>query len=432
MERWSSHIGFILAAVGAAVGIGNIWRFPALLGQNGGGAYLIPYLIAVFFFALPLMILEIAIGRHFRGTVVSSFKAVRPGFSTIGWLICAIIFLILSYYIIIAGWTLAYAVFSATGDSATFASFSGSWMPVLYGIGAVILTGLVVAAGVRAGIERIAVIMVPIIIVVLGALVIYCMTLPGFTEGILFMFTPDFSVLSRPGIWIAAFGQAFFSLSVGEGILLTYGSYMAKEQDILRSCLIITLADVGIALLAGLIIFPIVFTFGLSPTAGTELAFTTLPLAFSLMPAGQLIAVAFFIVLFFAAFTSSVAMLEVSVASVQEAAGWSRKKTAAILTGILLLVSLLSALSYSAARLSIAGIPVLDIMDETIGTLGLHLAAIVIALAFTWFLPREIFEAETGGATGFGRLTFILCKYVIPASLLVISAMYIIPRLVSF
>jgi NSS family neurotransmitter:Na+ symporter len=426
MERWSSHFTFILAAVGAAVGIGNIWRFPALLGQNGGGAYLVPYLVAVFLFALPLMVLEITMGRHFRGTVVSSFRALRPEFRIAGWLLVAILFLILSYYIVITGWTLGFAVLSATGEATTFSGFTASYLPVAYAALAVFLTGIVVALGIREGIERVSVLMVPVIIVLLAIMALFCTTLIGFGEAVHFLFTPDFSVLTHAELWVAAFGQAFFSLSVGEGILLTYGAYMAKDQDIPRASLVICIADLAVALLAGLVIFPIVFSFGLSPTAGTELAFTTLPLAFSLLPAGRLFAVAFFVVLFFAAFTSSVSMLEVAVSSVQEAAGWGRRKTVAVLTAILLFASLVPALSFSAMNLSLSGIPVLDIMDETVGTLGLHLAAAILAIAFTWFLPRTIFDAETGRDSPLIRLAFFLCKYVIPAVLLTTIGIHLI------
>lgn len=425
-ERWSSHFTFLLAAVGAAVGIGNIWRFPALLGQNGGGAYLVPYLIAVFVFALPLMVLEITVGRHFRGTVVSSFKALRTEFRIAGWLLVTILFLILSYYIVITGWTLAYAVFSATGDETTFSLFTASYLPVLYGILAVLLTNIVVALGVREGIERVSVMMVPVIVLLLGFMALFCTTLSGFGEAVRFLFTPDFSVLTHAEIWVAAFGQAFFSLSVGEGILLTYGAYMAKDQDIPRAGLVICIADLAVALLAGLVIFPVVFSFGLSPTAGTELAFTTLPLAFSLLPAGRLFAVAFFVVLFFAAFTSAVSMLEVAVTSVQEAAGWGRRRTVTVLIAILLLVSLVPALSFSAMNLNLYGIPVLDIMDETIGTLGLHLAAAILAIAFTWFLPRGVFEAEIGRDSALTRLAFLLCKYVIPTVLLLTIGIHLV------
>ncbi len=418
MERWSSHFGFILAAIGAAVGIGNIWRFSAVLGQNGGGAYLIPYFIAVMVFALPLMILEITMGRRFRGTIVSSFREVRPGFRIIGWMMCAIVFLILSYYLVITGWTIAYTLFSATGDTVTFSGFTGSYLPVLFAVIAVLLTGIIVSAGVTKGIERISIMLIPVCIMILIIMALYTATLPGFNEGIRFLLTPDYSVLLHADLWVAAFGQSFFSLSVGEGILLTYGSYMAKDQNIPKAALIITIADLFVALIAGAVIFPIVFSYGLSPTVGAELAFTTLPIAFSLMPAGQFFAIAFFAVLFFAALTSAVSMLEVCVAAVDEAAGWTRRKTTMILTGLLLFITLLPALSYSTAKLSVNGIPLLDVMDETVGTLGLHIAAILLAVAFTWFLSPDVFCSELGKATRLNRIIYFLCKYVIPAALL--------------
>lgn len=426
MERWSSHLGFILATIGAAVGIGNIWRFSSLVGENGGGAFLIPYLIAVFIIALPLMILEITMGRRFRGTVVSSFAALRPEFRILGWLICAVVFLILSYYIVITGWTLAYATSSALGTTTSFATFTGSYIPVIFGIIAIVLTGIVVSFGIQKGIERIAITLVPLMIGILILMAVFCATLSGFWEAVLFIFTPDFSVLSRPDLWVAAFGQAFFSLSVGEGILLTYGAYMSKDDDIFKSATIITVADTGIALLAGVIIFSIVFTFGLAPAAGTELAFTTLPLAFSLMPAGYFVAIAFFLVLFVAAFTSAISLLEVCVASVQEASGWSRTKTATILTAILLLVSLGPALSYSAAQLSFWGVPVLDFMDETIGTLGLYLTAIIIAVAFTWFLPHKTGGAKPAAGSTIKRAVFFVCKYIIPVTMVILIVLHMI------
>lgn len=419
MERWSSNIGFILASIGAAVGIGNIWRFSAVLGQNGGGAYLVPYFIAVFVFALPLMILEITMGRQFRSDVVGAFRKVRPEFRVIGWLLCAIVFLILSYYLVITGWTVAYTFFSATGSNVVFSGFTGTYLPVIFAIFSVVVTGIIVSIGVQKGIERISVILIPVCIVILVILALFSTTLPGFGEALTYLLTPDFSVLLHADIWAAAFGQAFFSLSVGEGILLTYGSYMAKDQKIPSAALIITVADIGIALLAGVVIFPIVFSYGLSPAIGAELAFTTLPIAFSLMPAGQIFAVAFFAVLFFAALTSSVSMLEVCVAAIEEAAGWARRMTTLVVTGLLLVTTLFPALSYSAMKLSFLGLPVLDLMDETVGSLGLHVAALLLAVAFTWFLKEDLFSAYLGGPTRLNRLLFLLCKYLIPVGLLV-------------
>jgi len=420
MERWSSHIGFILAAIGAAVGLGNIWRFSAVLGQNGGGAYLIPYFIAVFFFVLPLMILEIAMGRRFRGTAVSAFAAVRPEFRPIGWLICAVSFVILGYYLVITGWTIAYLIFSATGETITFAGFTGTFQPVIFALIAALVTSIVVSAGVRAGIERISVILIPSCIGILVILAAYSTTLTGFTEGMHYLFTPDFSVLTKTDIWLAAFGQALFSLSVGEGILLTYGAYMAPEQDIRKSALVITVADFSVALLAGIVIFPIVFSNGLSPAVGSELAFSTLPLAFAALPAGRLLAVAFFAVLFFAAITSAVSMMEVCVAAVTEAAGWSRRRTTFVLSVLLVPAVLLPSLSYSALHLSFAGNPLLDFLDETVGTLGLHIVAILLAVTFTWFVPEKVFLSETKSASYLNRFIFGLCRYLIPAILIML------------
>ncbi len=418
MDRWSSQIGFVLAAIGAAVGLGNIWRFSAVLGQNGGGAYLIPYFIAVFVFALPLMILEIAAGRRSRGTVVSAFAAVRPGFAIAGWIVCIVSFLITSYYLVITGWTLAYLTFTVTGTGISFAAFTGSYEPVLFALACAIITGLVVSAGVREGIERLVVVLVPFCIGILVIMALYSTTLPGFSAGLAYLFTPDFSILADPGIWLAAFGQALFSLSVGEGIMLTYGAYMADEQDIRRSALLITVTDTSVALLAGLVIFPVVFSYGLSPAAGAELAFTTLPMAFAAMPFGHILAIAFFAVLFSAAITTTVACLEVCVAAVRHTTPWSRKKTSLILTLLLLALTLLPALSYSALRLTIANVPVLDFMDETAGTLGLHLTAILLAVVFCWFSPQQSFYESVGGATRVNRAIFLLCRYLIPAVLI--------------
>ncbi|HNQ30060.1 MAG TPA: sodium-dependent transporter, partial [Methanolinea sp.] len=190
-EHWSSGAGFVLAAIGSAVGIGNIWRFSAVVGQNGGGAYLVPYLIAVFAFAMPLMILELAMGRHFQGTVVSAFCSVRAEFRVLGWLLCAIIFLVLSYYLVIAGWTAAYALFSLSGETVPFASFTGGVLPVLFFLFTAVITAAVISKGIQKGIERLSVVLIPISLSILVILALYNATLPGFAEGILFLFTPD-------------------------------------------------------------------------------------------------------------------------------------------------------------------------------------------------------------------------------------------------
>ncbi|HDQ16499.1 MAG TPA: sodium-dependent transporter [Bacteroidetes bacterium] len=419
MEKWSSKFGFILAAVGSAVGIGNIWRFSSVVGQNGGGAYLIPYLIAVFLFALPLMILELAVGRHFQGNVVSSFGKVKKKFRFFGWIICAIVFVILSYYLVITGWTLGYLISSLTNSGTTFSEFTSTPQPLIYFFITVIITGFIVSFGVKKGIERISSLLMPFAFLLLIALAVFCTTLSGFGEGINFLFNPDFSVLSNPMIWGAAFGQAFFSLSVGFGVLLTYGGYLEKNTNIVHSSLIITIADLSVAFLAGMIIFPIVFTFGLTPGMGAELAFTTLPIAFDILAYGQLLAIAFFLLLFFAALTSSIGMLEVSIAAVMEKFSFSRRKTSIILTLLLLIVGLPAALSYSSVNLSVFGVKVLDFLDETLGTIGLPITALLTTIVFTWFLQKKIFAEELQESKRWASLVLYTTKYVIPVILIV-------------
>jgi len=417
MERWSSRLGFLLAAIGSAVGIGNIWRFSAVVGQNGGGAYLVPYLLAVFVCGVPLLALEMAAGRHFRGDVVTVFHAVRHRFRIIGWFICVVVFLILSYYLVITGWTLAYLVFALGGSGVSFAGFTGSFLPLLFFFLAALATGGVISLGVRAGIERINTFLLPVIYVILGIMVVYALTLPGFDEGIAYFLTPDFSVLGDPRIWSAAFGQAFFSLSVGYGILITYGAYIEGGTRIGQSSMIIAAADTLASMLAGLVIFPLVFTFGLQPAMGAQLAFVTLPRAFDLMPFGRIFAVAFFFLLFAAALTSAISMLEVGVASVEGSSGLSRRRVTVILTALVIIVGLPSALSYTGAALSVGGIRILDLMDGTVGTMALPVTALLIAVVFTWYAGRGLLAEELGSEPGWLKMVEPVAKYLAPAVL---------------
>jgi neurotransmitter:Na+ symporter, NSS family len=421
-ERWSSRFGFILAATGSAVGIGNIWRFSAVVGESGGGAYLLPYFVAVVLFGAPLMMLEFSIGRHYRADLVSAFKRVSRRFEILGWIIATIVFTILSYYLVITGWTLAFLVMSSTGVAQDFDRFTGGMWPVFSFAACALVTGLIVAGGVRAGIERLATIVMPLAFVILAALALYAVTVDGWGEAVDFLFTPDMARLSEPGIWSAAIGQAFFSLSVGFGVLLTYGAYLDDEVDIVRSTMWIAGADVLVALLAGMVIFPIVFTHGLEPTVGAELAFTTLPAAFDLVPGGTILAPAFFLLLFLAAITSAVSIAEMNVAAVRNATSLTRRQTAAILTGLVFLLGLPSALSYSSVNLEVFGWRVLDLLDDTVGTMGLPIAGLIIVLVFTrhrvmTWLPQQL---ET--ATHAARLWLVPnLRYVVPVVLAVVT-----------
>ena len=418
MEQWSTRLGFVFAAIGAAVGLGNIWRFPAVVGQNGGGAYLVPYLIAAVAFAVPLMILEISVGRSLKADVVTACRHVRSEFEIVGWLIGGSVLAVLSYYLVITGWVLAFAAFSVTGSGTSFGSFTGSYLPIVTFLISTIAVGAIVSLGVQGGIERMANVLIPLTFVVLVSLAAYVTTLSGFGAGARFFLTPDGSVLSDPMIWSAAFGQVFFSFSVGMGVMLTYGSYLDMEANVPRSAITIAFADLVVAMLAGIIIFAIVFTVGAEPTAGTELAFSTLPAAFEAMPFGSVVAVCFFGLLFVAAIAPSVSMLEVGVAGAMRTTGWSRRRTSVAMTGVIALAGLPSALSYSAVELSVFGRPFLDVLDSTVGTLGLPLGAIALVVVFAWMQEEATLREQIGNS-----IVLPLVKYVVPVVLIVVTTL---------
>lgn len=421
MEQWSSRMGFLLAAIGAAVGLGNIWRFPAVVGENGGGAYLVPYLIAAAGFAIPLMILEISVGRSLRADIVSACRQIREEYEIIGWLIGGSVLAVLSYYLVITGWVLAFFVFAIAGVDTSFATLTSSNLPLLFFIISTGIVGIIVSLGVKSGIERMATILIPLTFVILLGLMVYVAFLDGFGAGLDFFLTPDMAVLSDPIIWSAAFGQVFFSFSVGMGVLLTYGSYLDATTTVPKSAIMIAIADLAVAIISGIIIFSIVFTFHLEPSSGTELAFVTLPVAFGMMPFGEMVAILFFGLLFVAALAPSVSMLEVGVAGSMRATDWSRRKASVVMTALILLAGLPSALSYSAFDLRVFGRPFLDVLDGTVGAYALPVGAIGIIIIFTWIQDDEAVRTQLPS-----NLLIVLVKYVVPAVLVVVTGLRLI------
>lgn len=329
--EWSSRIGFVLAAAGSAIGLGNIWKFPFEVGNHGGAAFVVAYLFFCFILCFPVMVTEIAIGRKTNKNPVGAYKALGfKGWSFVGILgiFCGVI--ILSFYNVVAAWAFGYFIEMITGNFAIgsqFGDFTKDWLKIgLYGIIFMSTTAFIVSRGVSAGIERAAKILMPSLLAIMVFLVIYAFTLPNAMDGVTFYLVPDFSKLSLQ-VMYSALGQAFFSLSLGMGALITYGSYLSKRENIISSAALITLADVGIAFVAGLMMFPLVFSQGIEPSGGAGLIFITLPGVFeSLGPVlGVVIGTLFFVLLSFAALTSTVSLLEVPVSFAVDELGLRRK-----------------------------------------------------------------------------------------------------------
>ena len=412
-EKWSSALGFVLASIGSAVGVGNIWRFPYIVGANGGGAFLIPYLVAVFLFGLPLLMLEFALGRHFRTSVVPAFGSIGKRFRLAGFFLVFVTGMILSYYLVITGWVLAYFLFFISGKPIPFSEFIDSYYSLIFFLVSAGITFIVVRAGVKQGIEKLSKLLIPLLFIMLLALAAYALSLPGAERGIEFYLTPDFGRLSDPLVWTAAFGQAFFSLGVGLGIMLTFGSYM-RDEKLVKSSVIIAVSDTLVALMGGLVIFPIVFSFGVDPASGVKLAFITLPPVFQEMSLGLLLGAIFFLLLFFAAITSAVSMLELPAATLMDSYGFERKKATLTALIIVILIGLPSALSYTSLKLELFGVPVFDINDFAFGTIGIIAAGLVLSLIAGWSLDPGIVIREIRGGKTMQKLFILIINFFIP------------------
>lgn len=414
---WSSRAGFILAAAGSAVGLGNVWGFPTQVGQGGGAAFVVVYLLCVLLICAPIMAGEIALGRRTRQSPVGSFAALAPGRRW--WLVGGLGVLagtgILSFYSVIAGWAVAYVWFTATGAvtgtpeeiGRFFSEFTGngvlSAVLALLVIGA---TAAVLLGGVRTGIERVTKALMPLLVLLLVALALRAVTLPGAGAGLAYYLRPDPARLADVGVFTAALGQAFFSLSLGMGCILTYGSYFSRRDGIASSALWIVLLDTSIALLAGFIIFPVGFSIaGFDPTtSGPGLIFTVLPRLFTEMPGGQLFGGAFFLLLSVAALTSTISLLEVPVSHCVDALGWSRTKAVAVVAAAISALAVPSALGNGAVALFTSlpglGMGFLDLMVVVWNEFALPLGGCLTALFVgrIWGVERALEELRAEGA----------------------------------
>ncbi len=394
-DQWGSKLGFIMAAAGSAVGLGNLWKFPFLAGQNGGGAFVLVYFIILFVVGFTLMMAEITIGRYAQLNAIGAYRKIRAGWGWVGSLGVLAGFLILSFYSVIGGWIISYLVKAISGSFNTadvkvlgnmFAEFTTSTgMPIFYHGVFMLLTLGIVVGGIQNGIEKYSKIMMPALLGMLFLVMIRSVTLDGAMEGIKFFLTPDFSKITG-GVILAALGQVFFSLSLGMGCMITYGSYLSKDENIPQSSMIIPLVDTGVALLAGLAILPAVFAFGFSPSAGPGLLFITLPAVFSKMPMGSLVGAAFFVLALFAAVTSSISLLEVCVSYVVDEWKWTRRKATLIISGMIFALGVPCSLSqgpWSHITL-IKGKNILDSVDFLATNVLLPLGGIFLSIFIGW------------------------------------------------
>ncbi|MEE8525068.1 MAG: sodium-dependent transporter [Thermoanaerobaculia bacterium] len=436
--KWSSRLGFILAAAGSAIGLGNIWRFPYTAGQYGGGAFILLYLAFVALIGIPVLLAELSMGRNTERNAVGAFKALLPGswWPWVGGLGVVTGFGILSFYSVIAGWTLYYAFKSLTGEfggdfgaEASGAIFSaltadGSLMVILTAV-FLLLTALVVRRGVSAGIERTVKVLMPVFFAVLVLLVIRSVTLPGADKGLSFLFSFDLSKLANPAAVGSALGQALFSLSIGMGAMITYGSYLSREENLPRAGVIVAFFDTGIALVAGLMIFPAVFAMGGSPAAGPGLVFVTMPTVFGQMPAGNFMAFAFYALLAIAALTSTISLLEVIVAYFVDEKGWSRERATWSMTAACFALAIPSALSNGAVDFlsKLPGGGFLGLCNIIFGNYFLSIGAVFICLfvGWKWGIGKALEEMRHGdGVLPAGKLWGIMVRYVCPVAVVAV------------
>ena len=432
--HWSSRMAFILAVTGSAVGLGNIWKFPYIAGQNGGGAFVLVYLACVVLIGMPVMMSEILIGRRGRRNPVATMKLLgeEEGSSRNWQLVGAMGVLagifILSYYSVVAGWTLAYVVKSASGVFAgaspaevgnQFGHYVGSWQLVaLSHTLFMALTVFVVARGVERGLEQAVRFMVPALLLLMVVLLGYSISSGYFGQGLAFMFTPDFSKLSWESV-LAAMGQAFFTLSIGMGAIMAYGAYLPEETSITGASAAVVIADTSIAMLAGLVIFPLVFANGLDPADGPGLVFDTLPLAFGQMAGGVFFSTIFFVLLSFAAWTSAIGLMEPAVAWLVERFNRTRAQ-AAVMVGLLIwAVGFGSVLSFNVlADFKFYKGTIFDNVDHLTSNVMLPLGGLFIVVFAGWIMCRNSTADELGGAGLVYKLWRFLARVVAPVGIL--------------
>lgn len=433
-NQWTSKLGFILAAAGSAIGLGAIWKFPYMAGTNGGGIFFLIFLLLTCFIGAPILIAEFAIGRKAQTDAVSAYRKLTPNslWHWLGYGGVAVSFIILSFYSVVGGWILSYlgrglmGSLTSTSDYDSLFSniISNPVEAVMSQLIFIVMTILVVQAGVQQGIERASKYMMPALFILFIVLVIRSLTLEGAYEGVKFLLYPDFSEITAETI-LYALGQSFFALSVGLSVMVTYASYLSKQENIVKSAFSVVGLNIFISLLAGLVIFPAVFALGFEPGAGPGLVFVVLPAVFNEMAFGGLFFTIFLILLLFATLTSAFSMLEIVVAVIVKE-NKSKRKMVSWLAGILVfIVGIPSALSFGVlSEVKIAGKTIFDFADFITSNIGMPLGALLISLYIGYRLPRRLVKEELElGTNGIGVLFdiwYFLIRYIVPVGILLV------------
>ncbi len=434
---FNSRFGAIAASAGSAIGLGNIWRFPYVAGENGGGAFLFIYLIIILVIGLPMLISEFTIGRYTQKNIFGTFNELAPKkpWYLIGVLGIVSAVFVLSFYVVVSGWTVSFLIDAITGAqmsmtsgeiTESFKSFSTSGTePLIYIILFLLITAGVVAMGIQKGIERSNKVLMPMLLLILFILCVNSFTLDGFKEGVSFIFKPDFSKITTDVV-LNALGQAFFSLSIGMGTMMTYGSYIRKQDNMLFTASSVAFMDIFIALLAGIAIFPAVFTFGIEPASGPDLVFITLPNIFAQMPGGYFLGILFFLLLFVAALTSAISVMEVVIASLTEEFKWGRMKSVAILTLVILVTGTFASLSLNPdLAINVLGVSLFDIFDKGVSLYLMPIGGLFIMLFAGWVFGKERYKKElsssgTYNVTYYFTILRFIIKFVAPVAIAVI------------
>ena len=440
-DSFGSRFGALVAMAGSAVGLGNLWRFPYLVGENGGAAFIIVYMVFVFLLCLPIFISEFVIGRRSQRNAYAAFRDLSGGsaWRWVGLFTIIVPMIVLSYYSVIGGWSVEYLLksitFSFTGDASQgafhsmFTDFvSSTWAPLAVHTVFLLVTTLIVIVGIKDGIEKFSKVMMPLLFFMVVAIAVYSVMLPGASAGLDYLFNPDFSKITGKAC-AAALGQAFFSLSLGFGTIMTYASYVSKKENILFQSTATAVSDLMFALIAGVAIMPAVFAFGLDPQSGPGLVFETLPFVFGQMPAGGLVAIFFFLALLVAALTSSISMLEVAVAYLVEEKNFSRVWACVLLFAVCWVVGALCSLSFGPlSDIRIAGGNIFDFFDSLSSNILMTLGSLLTVLFVGWRLKKtDVYDEFTNGGTLsrnaklFGILWFLI-RYICP---LAIAAIFI-------